>query len=117
MKRLFLVISLLLLASVLPAAAQHGINLAWSHSTSAGVTSQVICRSLISAQEVCIPALATILDNTTNTYLDTTGIAGVQYFYVLEACAGTICSIPSNEANAVFPTVPSPPTTLGAVPQ
>ena len=121
MKRIFWIIVWLALSTA--AVAQHGIMLGngsgggWTLSTTPGITSQLVCRSTSTGTENCAVPLTTIANNTTASYLDTTGVAGTKYFYVLEACIGAICSVPSVEASAVFPTVPTAPTGLGAVPQ
>lgn len=108
--------SVILLWTIVASAQQHGINLAWTPSATQGVTTQVICRSTSSGTENCAAPLKTFSDNSTSQFLDTTGQAGVQYYYVLEACINNICSVPSTEATAVFPTVPASPTGVTASP-
>ena len=108
---------LIITLATIALAATHGNNLTWTPSTSSGVTSQLVCRGTTAGSENCAAPIATIPNNTTTTFLDSTGTAGTTYFYVVEACAGTVCSVPSNEVNAVFPIVPNPPTNLGVAQQ
>ena len=117
MTKLSVAIGIALFSLGLVAQQQHGINIAWTPSPTNGVTSQIICRSLTTGTENCATPLATIPNNTQASFLDTTGNAGTKYFYVLEACIGSICSSPSGEANAIFPTVPAPPSGVTANPQ
>ena len=114
MKKLIVVLLLVVGSS---AAAQHGINLIWTPSVTSGVTSQLVCRSTSPGTENCATPLVTFPNNTTAAYLDTTGTPGTTYYYVLEACIGSICSVPSAEASAVFPSVPVPPSGVTASPQ
>jgi len=114
MKRLIL-IAVLFATSLAFGQGQHGIKLSWTLSTTSGVTSQVVCRSTTSGSENCATPLTTISDDVTVSFLDQTGMAGVKYYYVLEACIGTNCSVPSAEASAIYP--PSPQTGVVAVPQ
>ena len=116
MTKIFVAVCLLFAISAV-AQQQHGINIAWTPSPTNGVTSQIICRSTTTGTENCATPLTTIPNNTQASFLDTTGQAGTKYFYVLEACIGSICSAPSGEANAIFPTVPAPPSGVTANPQ
>jgi|ERR1039458_3947337 hypothetical protein len=94
----------------------HGIDITWTLSNTPGVTSQLVCRSTVSGGENCGTPLQTFSDDTTVSFLDTGGVAGTKYYYVLEACIGTICSSPTTpEVSAVFPTVPNAQTGVGAV--
>jgi titin len=90
---------------------QHGIQLAWQDTTP-GATFNVY-RSTTSGGEAK-PPLVTGL--TALSYLDASGTPGTQYFYEVTAVLGGIESAPSAEAGATFPTVPSSPTNLTAVP-
>src|SRR5271166_877725 len=119
MKRILLLTMILAPALYAQAActAGHGICLSWTLSTTPGITSQVVYRGTTPGGENFITPLTTIANGTAVNYLDTTGAGGLTYYYVLEACIGAICSVPSNEATAVFPTVPAPPTVVTATPQ
>jgi len=112
MKRL-----LVLLLLALPLRAQNGILLTWTLSDSSGITRQVVCRSTVSGAENCGAAYAT-LSATATSYNDVVGITGQPYFYVMEACILSLCSVKSNEATAIgtFPVAPNPETNLQAVP-
>jgi hypothetical protein len=111
-------IAVVLLAFVgLVAQTQHGLNLAWSLSPTPGITSQLVFRGTTPGGENMASPYATITNGTATSFLDTTGVAGTKYFYVLEACIGAICSAPSNEGSGVFPTLPAPPSGLSVTAQ
>ncbi len=88
------------------------VSLSWAPSGSGGVTEQRIYRSTTAG--IYGSPLATITNNTANTYLDTTAVNGTQYFYVVRAFNGTTESANSNEAPAmpVAPAAPAAPTGL-----
>src|ERR1039458_8529376 len=100
MKR-FVVLSVLLLAfAAVSLSAQvkalpstHGIDITWTLSNTPGITSQLVCRSITSGGENCGSPLQTITDGTTVSLLDTAGVGGTKYYYVLEACIGTIWGV------------------------
>ena len=120
MKRIPLLTLILIVPALYAQAActaGHGICLSWTLSTTPGITSQVVYRGTTPGGENFITPLATIPNGTATNSLDTTGAGGLTYYYVVEACIGTICSVPSNEATAVFPTVPVPQAGLSASPQ
>ena len=122
MKRLLVLMTLLLFIAA-PVFAQHaavqshGINVTWTLSATPGVTSQLLCRSTVSGGEDCSNPLQTFADDTTVAFLDTTGVGGTKYYYVLGACVAGICSAPSPEASAVYPIVPASQTGVAASPQ
>lgn len=91
-----------------------GVQLNWTVSTSTDITSQKVCRATTAGASCTV--LTTFNDNSTSSYLDTTGAPGTSYYYTIEACAGGVCSLPSNEVSAVFPSTPPPlpPTNLTA---
>src|ERR1039458_3056718 len=71
----------------------HGIDITWTLSNTPGITSQLVCRSITSGGENCGSPLQTITDGTTVSLLDTAGVGGTKYYYVLEACIGTIWGV------------------------
>lgn len=75
-----------------------------------GVTSQVVYRGTSASGP--FTAIATINDNTTATFEDTTVMGGTQYFYEVDAVKGMNSSGPSNQVNATPPMNPVPPTAL-----
>jgi hypothetical protein len=81
----------------------HGIGLSWVPSLSAGITDQLVCRGTVPGGEICAPPLVTIANNTTGGFMDTSGSHGTLYYYIVEACHGSICSSSSDEASATFP--------------
>ena len=103
------------------AVAQHGIKFSWTVSNTPGVTSQALYCGLTTGGENYVTAIITFSDNTTSSYLWTTGIAGNTYFCTGEADilknGINYWSNPSNEASAVFPTIPAPQSGLTATAQ
>jgi fibronectin type 3 domain-containing protein len=75
------------------------ITLIWTPSTSTDVIQQRIYRSLTSGGPYT--QIATITNNTTNTYTDVGLTNGTTYYYVVRAYDGTNESANSNEASAV----------------
>lgn len=81
------------------AQSGHNITLSWSAPTTGGaVTSYNVKRSVSTGTEVTI---ATVPSTQTN-YVDTTGVAGTKYFYVVSASNGAGESPNSNEGSATF---------------
>lgn len=114
-------VALLVLVFVASALAQGppppSITLAWTLSTSPGVTAQYICRGLGPGLEKYSPnCLVQNIGPTITTYTDNDPllVRGQQYCYTAEAFT-TILSQPSNEACATIPFAPAPQTGLGAV--
>lgn len=97
-------------------AADNGgsIGLFWTVSTSSETTEQRVYRSTTSGSGYTL--LATISDNTTSSYVDTTAVNGTTYYYILRAFNGAQESADSNEdsATAVDNLVPAAPTSLNA---
>ncbi|MGH7273878.1 MAG: fibronectin type III domain-containing protein, partial [Nitrospiria bacterium] len=91
------------------------ITLIWTVSISADVVEQRLYRSLASGGPYTL--IATLTNNTTNTYTDTGLTNGLRYFYVLRANDGDQESLNSNEASAIplDNDAPLPPTNLTAV--
>ncbi len=83
-----------------PGDTGGAINLSWTPSTSTDVTQQRIYRGTSSGIYGSNP-VATITNNTTNSYTDTGLINGTTYFYVIRAFDGTQESPNSNEGSAV----------------
>lgn len=80
-----------------PADQGKVIDLTWTPSTNAGITQQRIYRSTPSSPYVLV---ATINNNTTNSYSDNNNLAnGVTYYYVVRAFNGTLESGNSNESS------------------
>lgn len=112
MKRVITVLLLTLTAFAAP--TQHQAALAWTQSSSAGLTSNCVYRSQTSGgpytQLFCSTAPIT-------NYTDLTVAGGQTYFYVVTALVGSEESPFSNEAKAVIPLSPSAPSGLSAVAQ
>lgn len=86
-------------------ATQHGLELTWTEATQ-GTTFNVFRGTTAGGEDYNNP-IATAL--TTESFLDTTGVAGTTYFYTVEAVLNGVASAPSNEGSGVFPTVPASP--------
>jgi hypothetical protein len=90
------------------AQSGHTVTLTWN--ASANATSYNVKRSLTPGTEVQLGIAAT------PTYIDSTGVAGVKYFYVVTAVNQFGESASSNEVSASFlGNPPLPPTGLAAV--
>ncbi len=90
--------------SALTANAPTGsdqVNLSWTVSTSSGVTQQRIYRRQ-SNQGYSTSPIATISNNSANSYSDTTAADGIQYFYIVRAFRSGIESANSNESSATI---------------
>ena len=107
-----LLLTFVVLSCCFSAAAQHGLKVTWTPSSTSGVTSQTLYRATAPGAEVYGTPLVTFANNTTNNYLDTTGLPGITYYYTAEAWINTINSNPSVEASGLFPTVPVAPTAI-----
>jgi fibronectin type 3 domain-containing protein len=99
LKKLLSIVPLLALLTIVVAwpghsQGNHAITLTWN--ASAGATSYNVKRSTSAGTEV------TIGTTTTLTYVDTNGVAGTQYFYVVTAVNQFGESGPSNEVAATF---------------
>jgi fibronectin type 3 domain-containing protein len=98
-------------------ASTPSVILSWTPSTSTSTTEQIVYRATSSSGPWT--AIATISNNTTNSYTDTTGVVGTTYFYEVDALdiAGNIDaqSGPSNVASAASVANPNPPMGLAAV--
>lgn len=90
------------------------VSLSWTVSSSAETTHQRIYRSTTSGSGYAL--LATINNNTTNSYADTTATTGTPYYYVIRAWNGSQESANSNQASATAADniVPNAPTGLAA---
>lgn len=96
-------------SNLLQAQAAHNITLNWTAST--GATSYNVKRGTAAGSET---SLATGVSGTT--YVDSVGVAGTKYFYVVTAVNAFGESAPSNETSATFlGNPPAPPQGLGAV--
>lgn len=110
MKTLTIAVFLLLTQYV---ACQNGptapsVQLAWVQSSSAGVTGNCIYRGL-TAGNYALPALFCSVTPIT-TYVDNTVARGTTYHFAITAQAGGVESGYSNDAVAVIPVAPAPPT-------
>lgn len=103
----------------LPAFAQHvkaqvgnhGISLTWQESTQ-GTTFNIYRGTAPGGENYATPYASVgvgILG-----YTDRVGTPGTTYYYTVTALASGLESDPSNEASAVFPTVPAAPSGLSA---
>ncbi|MGH7274918.1 MAG: putative Ig domain-containing protein, partial [Nitrospiria bacterium] len=81
-----------------PNVGGGAITLIWTPSTSTDVSEQRIYRSTTTGGPYT--PIATILDNTTNTYVDVGLTNGTTYYYGVRAYDGTNESASSNEASA-----------------
>lgn len=103
-------------ATDVPSDQGGSINLAWTVSTSSGVTEQRIYRSTTSGTNYIL--INTIMNNTTETYTDTGRTNGTPYYYVIRSYHGgdALESANSNEssATAVDNIAPNAPTGLSA---
>src|SRR3990172_7166983 len=98
-----------------PADDGLALDLSWTPSTSTGVTEQRIYRGTTTGGPYSLAA--TIANNTTSTYTDSTGLTnGTAYYYAVRAFGGGQESGNSNEANAapLDNTAPVAPTSLAA---
>src|SRR3972149_643473 len=81
-----------------PSDNGNSINLSWTPSVSSGATEQRVYRSTTTGGPYNL--VNTILNNTTSTYTDSTGLTnGTTYYYVIRAFGGGQESGNSNEAN------------------
>lgn len=115
MKKLLLAICLLMFASSAFAdPTVHSSTLAWTQSTSSGITANCVYRSAVNntsySQIFCSTAPIT-------SYVDLTVVGGTQYFYKVTAKAGTQESGYSNEVSGTVPLSPAAPTGLNDVVQ
>lgn len=95
---------------MLHAQGGHSVTLTWKAPTTGGAaTSYNVKRSTSAGTEV------TIGTSTLLTYVDSTGVGGTTYFYVVTAVNSAGESSPSNELSATFlATVPGAPGSLAA---
>ena len=98
------------MATITAQATQHGIELVWQESDQ-GDTFNVHR----STDEVNYSSIASGVSDMS--YLDAGGVAGTTYFYYVTAVKNGLESGPSPIADAVFPTVPTPPSSLTATAQ
>jgi cellulose 1,4-beta-cellobiosidase len=115
MKRAFTVALLVLILALAAVAqsAQHGIQLTWTASASAGSTYNVYGSLTSGGPYVKLtPSPISAL-----TFLDTTATDGKPHFYVVTAVAGGIESANSVQATVTALNVPNPPTALTATAQ
>lgn len=87
--------------------AQSGHNITLTWSASSGATSYNVKRSTTTGTE------ATISTSATTSFVDSTGVAGTKYFYVVTAVNQFGESAPSNEASASF--LGDPPAAPGSL--
>src|SRR4030067_182250 len=81
-----------------PSDNGNSINLSWTPSVSSGATEQRVYRSTTTGGPYNL--VNTILNNTTSTYTDSTGLTnGTTYYYVIRAFGGGQECGTSNEAN------------------
>lgn len=103
--------------SGLSAQAGHNITLTWAApSSGAAAVTYNVKRGTTSGNEATIGTTTA----PTTTYVDSTGVAGTKYFYVVTAVnpqASPTESAPSNEASATFLPLAAPgtPGSLGVV--
>jgi fibronectin type 3 domain-containing protein len=113
-KSLLAIVALLLLVIAWPGRTQstHSITLSWTAPTSGGaVATYTVKRSTSTGTEVSLQAGVPV-----TTFVDTTGVAGVKYFYVISAVNQFGESANSPEVSALFlGDPPQPPMGLGAV--
>ena len=133
MKKLMILLATTLLFSVARAqkhqfratATAHSASLSWTASTSAaGCVSpctfgyNVYRGTSAGGENMVTPINSAPVSGTT--FSDTNVALGNTYFYVIQAVetsgALTLTSVNSNEASAVFPAAPTPPSGLAATP-
>jgi hypothetical protein len=116
MKRL-LVVLLLFAGSAL--AQAHTASLAWTQSTTPGVTGNNVCRATVSGGPYTLVSPSAFGPATT--FVDSTVAGGTTYFYVVTAyitASSTPCtgvapeSVFSTQATAAIPVTPNAPTGL-----
>lgn len=116
LKSLLPVAAFLLLVIAWPGKTQgtHSITVSWTPGVGGGtVASYTVKRSTSTGTET---PLQTGL--TTTSYVDTAGVAGTKYFYVVTAVNAFGESAPSNEVSATFlGDKPAAPAGLSAVAQ
>lgn len=98
-----------------PSDQGGAINLAWTPSTSTGVTEQRVYRSTTSGTGYAL--VTTIANNTTTSYTNSGLTNGTTYYYVIRAWNGTVESANSTQASAAPAdnVAPTAPTGLTAV--
>lgn len=116
MKKIFALLILAVLFS-LPAFAQHSVTLSWTQSTSAGVTSNNVYRSVVSGGPY---SLVFSSSSPIVSWLDTQVSGGSTYYYVVTAVCSNCNpseSAYSNEYKAIVPqdAKPNPPSNLTGV--
>jgi fibronectin type 3 domain-containing protein len=91
--------------------AQHGLNLSWTAPAGAdSAVSYNVYRGTVTGGPYAKINTAPV---TATTYLDTTGVAGTEYFYVVtDVDSKGFESAYSTEANGVFPASPNAPSGL-----
>ena len=108
-------VALLLVLVAWPGKSQgtHSITLTWSAPTTGGaVVTYNVKRSITTGTEATIASVPA----PTTTYVDTNGVAGTTYFYVVSAVNQFGESPNSNEVNALFlGDRPAAPASLGVV--
>jgi fibronectin type 3 domain-containing protein len=92
---------------------QHQVNLSWTQSTTPGITSNCVYRSVTSGGPYTQLACST---GASTQYTDSTVVGGNTYYYVVTALVNTQESNYSNQVQAIIPNV-LPPTGLQAVSQ
>lgn len=111
MKRAWLIVLLTLaLAPLALGQSAHSVVLNWGASSTPNVTYNVY-RSTITGgpySQINMGGISVL------TFTDSAVSNGTTYFYVVRAFDGTTESANSNEAKAVIPQAPTPPTTLTA---
>jgi fibronectin type 3 domain-containing protein len=112
MKKVILACAVIVLLSLgLHGATSHSVDLNWLASATPTVTGYHIYRSTTSGgpySQINTGSVACCL------FTDTLVSSGATYYYVVRSFDGTEESANSNEARAVIPQAPQPPTGLTA---
>ena len=91
------------------------VTLAWTQSTSTGVTGNNVYRGTVSGGPYTL--ITTTPHAPSTTYTDTTVLSSTTYYYVVTALAGTVESAYSSQVSAAVPAHPNSPTGVSALAQ
>jgi fibronectin type 3 domain-containing protein len=114
--RMIAVLLLLLVTGLLPvlhSQTTHSLTVSWTAPTTGGaVVSYNVKRSTSAGSEAVIASVPA----TQTSYVDTAGVAGTKYFYVVSASNSFGESPNSNEVSAIFlGDSPAAPVSLGVI--
>ena len=112
MKRALSYLASMIVVSAIAAHAQstHTVTLAWTQSTSSGVTANNVYRSTISGTQGTVIYTST---SPVTAYTDPGPLAnGTTYYYCITALVGSSESVCSSQTSAVIPNPPPAPTGL-----